>query len=357
MEKASLDFLKDLLNTISPSGYEEEAAQIWTQWTKSFADKIEKDNHGNIIAGINPDGSPRVMLAGHIDEIGFMVTYIDDQGFLSFTPIGGHDIQIVQGMRVDIKTVQGRIRGLIGKKPIHLLDADDRKKVPKYEDLWIDIGAKDGEEARSLVKIGDPVVYSYNFEELRNGLAVARAFDDKIGAFVVAEALRLLAKDRPQAAVFAVATVQEEIGLRGARTSAYHLNPDVGIAIDVTFATDNPGMEGRDKKRFGEIKLGKGPVLSRGANINPKVFAGLVHTAEKAQIPIQVEGAPAGTGTDANAIQLSRAGVATALVSIPNRYMHTPCEVVALSDVEQAAQLLAAYIRTLTPDTSFIPTE
>ncbi|RMF83935.1 MAG: M42 family peptidase, partial [Nitrospinota bacterium] len=266
MEKASLDFLRNLLNTISPSGYEEEAARVWTEWTGAFADTIEKDNHGNIMAGINPQGTPRVMLAGHIDEIGFMVTYIDEKGFLSFAPIGGHDIQIVQGMRVEVKTEQGRIRGLIGKKPIHLLDPDDRKKVPKYEDLWIDIGARDGEEARSLVKTGDPVVSAYNFEELRNGLAVARAFDDKIGAFVVAEALRLLAADRPQAAVFAVATVQEEIGLRGARTSAYRLNPDIGIAIDVTFATDHPGMEGKEKKRFGEIRLGGGPVLARGPN-------------------------------------------------------------------------------------------
>ncbi|MBI4641513.1 MAG: M42 family peptidase, partial [Candidatus Tectomicrobia bacterium] len=238
MEQGSRKFLQELLLPIGPSGYEEDIARCWAKYASTFSDRIDKDQHGNVTAVLNEGGVPGVMLAGHIDEIGFMVTYIDEKGFLHFRPIGGHDIQIIQGMRVDIKTDQGVVRGLIGKKPIHLLEQDERNKVPKIEDLWIDIGAKSGEEAKRMVKTGDPIVPAYGFEELPNGFAVARAFDDRVGAFVVAETVRLLASDRPKAAVFGVATVQEEIGLRGAQTSAYHWNPHIGIAIDVTHATD-----------------------------------------------------------------------------------------------------------------------
>jgi len=294
------------------------------------------------------------MLAGHTDEIGFMISYIDDNGFLYFRGIGGWDPQVLPGQRVWIMTGAGRLTGVIGRKPIHLLEEEERKKVVKFEDLWIDIGAKDKEEAEKLVSIGDPIVLAYGFEELRNGIAASRGFDDKSGAFVVLEAARMLAQLAPQAEVYAVATVQEEVGLRGARTSAFGIDPKVGIAVDVGFATDTPGMD-KEKKKVGEAKMGKGPIIARGPNINGKLFELLVETAKDKKIPYQLEGAPRGTGTDANAIQLTRAGVATGLVSIPNRYMHSPCELVNLEDMENIYKLLAYTVEQIDDRTDFVP--
>jgi endoglucanase len=340
MEQRSLEFLRRLMETISPSGYEGEAALVWTEEAKTFADRVWVDAHGNAYALVNSGGSPRVMLAGHMDEIGLMLTHIDDKGFLYFTAIGGWDPQILQGQRVWVRTREGKIPGVIGKKPIHLIKQEERDKVTKIEDLWIDIGAKDRGEAEKLVEIGDPVVLAYGFEELPNGLALARGFDDKAGAFVVLEAARLLKKLSPKAEVYAVATVQEEVGLRGARTSAFAIDPKVGIAVDVEFATDFPTMDS-EKKRLGEVELGKGPVIVRGANISPKMFELLKETAKEREIPHQLIGAPGGTGTDANVIQLTRAGVATGLLGVPNRYMHSPCEIVSLDDLENTAKLMA----------------
>jgi endoglucanase len=352
MRAESLAFLKAIVNAPSPSGYEQRAAEVYRAYTREFADKVYTDVMGNTIAVLNPDGKPRVMFAGHMDEIGFIVKYISDEGFLYFGPIGGHDPVIPVGQRVLVHTKQGSIPGVIGKKPIHLLDEDERGKAPKLHDLWIDIGAKDKEDAQSKVRIGDPVTFAVEFQELQNGFATARGFDNKMGAFVVAEALRLLAEDRPTAAVYAVATVQEEIGLRGARTSAYGIDAPIGIAVDVTHASDYPTV---DKRRVGDIKPGKGPVICRGANINPRVFEMLVEAAEAEGIPYQFEAAGGGTGTDANAMQLNKAGMATGLVSVPLRYMHTPCELLALEDVENAARLLAAFTRRITPDMDFTP--
>ncbi|MFH1023104.1 MAG: M42 family metallopeptidase [Planctomycetota bacterium] len=356
MERTSQEFFENLLSTPSPSGAEEAAVRLWASYARPFADRIEKDVHGNVMAVLNPEGAPRVMLAGHIDEIGFMVSHISKEGYVSFAQIGGHDLQIIQGMRVKVLSAKGPVTGLIGKKPIHLLKAEERKKVPETEDLWIDIGAKNVREAKRIVEVGDAIVIDVKYENLRNGFAVARGFDDRAGAFVVVEALRLLSKSRPKAAVYAVATVQEEVGLRGAKTSAFGIDPQVGIAVDVTHAMDYPGV-GRERASFGDLSLGKGPVLSRGPNINPKVFARLQAAAKKRRIAFQVEAAPGGTGTDANAIQVSRAGVATGLVSIPNRYMHTPCEMVCLKDVENAAKLLAAFVEGLDGKSAFIPSE
>ncbi len=352
MEEERMSFLKDLINSISPSGFEKDAAEIWKDRAKRFSDKVKTDRHGNSIAILNEEGKPRVMFAGHIDEIGFMVKYIDDQGFLYFAPIGGIDLQIPQGQRVWIKTRRGKIPGVIGKKPIHLLEDEERRKVPKIEELWIDIGAKDKKEAEELVSYGDPIVLAYDFCELRNNKITGRGFDDRVGAFTVLEALGELKGSDIKASLFSVATVQEEIGLRGAKTSAFGINPDIGIAVDVTFSTDSPGI---DKKRIGEISLGKGPVIARGPNINPKVFELLIDTAKKENIPYQVEGIPRGTGTDANVIQLTRAGVAAGLVSIPNRYMHTPCEIVDIEDVENAIKLLSLFVRRLKEDIDLTP--
>lgn len=352
MRAESLEFFRQIVNTPSPSGYEQRAAELYRRYTREFADSVQTDVMGNVIAAINPTGRPRVMFAGHMDEIGFIVKYISEEGFLYFGPIGGHDPVIPVGQRVLVHTRSGPIPGVIGKKPIHLMEEDERSKAPKLHDLWVDIGATSKADAQSVVRIGDPITIDVEFRELRNGFATARGFDNKMGAFIVAEALRLLSEDRPTAAVFAVATVQEEIGLRGARTSAYDVDPQVGIAVDVTHATDYPSV---DKKRVGEILPGKGPVICRGANINPRVFDLLVETAESEGIPYQLEAAGGGTGTDANAMQISRAGMATGLVSVPLRYMHTPCELLALEDVENAARLLAAFTRRINERISFIP--
>jgi endoglucanase len=282
------------------------------------------------------------------------VTNIDANGFLWFAPIGGWDPQIAQGQRVRIMTKKGIVRGVVGKVAIHMQTPEQRKKVTQIEDLWVDIGAHDQADARKMVEVGDPLVISYGFEEMANGLAAGRAFDNRAGAFVVLEAARQLARLKPAAEVHAVATVQEEIGLRGATTAAYGINPDVGIAVDVTFATDHPNME-EAMKRENLIELGKGPVLTRGPNINAKLFDLLVTTAKTEKIPYQINAEPRGTGTDANAIQLNRAGVVSALISIPLRYMHSPCEMISLRDLEQCAKLLARTVTRISPQTNFVP--
>jgi endoglucanase len=256
------------------------------------------------------------------------------------------------GKRVWIKTKKGKILGVIGRKPIHLLEDEEKKKVTKIENLFIDIGMSKREETLKIVSIGDPAVPAVGFEVLNKDRVIGRGFDDKGGAFVVSEVLRLLSNEKLKASIFGVATVQEEIGLRGATTSAFRIAPDVGIAIDVTFASDYPAEE-TDAKKLGDIRIGKGPSISRGPNINPKVFDLLVDVAEKNKIPYQVEGNPRGTGTDANVIQLTREGVATGLISIPNRYMHTPVELVSLEDIENTAKLIAHFIKRLNEKSNF----
>lgn len=352
MRAESLEFFKVLVNTPSPSGYEQKTAAVFRRYVSGFAEEVKTDVMGNVMGILNKEGNPRVMLAGHIDEIGFIIRYISDEGFLYFGSIGGHDPVIPAGQRVFVHTTKGAIPGVIGRKPIHLMEDDDRKKSPALHDMWVDIGAKDKAAAQELVQIGDPVTYADEFQTLQGDLAAARSFDNKMGAFVVAEALRLLAEGKPKAAVYAVGTVQEEVGLRGAHTSAYGIDPLVGIAVDATHSTDYPGV---DKKRVGELLPGKGPAICRGANINPRVFQMLVQTAQEMQIPYQVEAAGGHSGTDAHAMQISRAGMATGLVSVPVRYMHTPCEVLALQDVENAARLLAGFVQKLDGTSEFIP--
>lgn len=354
MEKERVEFLRRCMETVCPSGFEEEISRIWRKEADRFAERTWADSHGNSFAVVNEGGIPRVMLAGHADEIGLMITYIDDHGYLSFAGIGGWDPQVLPGQRVWIQGMTGPILGVIGRKPIHLLEEEERKKVVKIEDLWIDIGAKDKEDVASLVEIGDPAVLDYSFSELRNDLVVSRGFDDRVGAFLVLEAARLVAAMNPKASVYAVATVQEEVGLRGARTSAFGIDPQVGIAVDVGFATDTPGMD-KEKKKVGEVTMGKGPIIARGPNINPVLFKLFVETAKEKKIPYQIEGAPRGTGTDANAIQLCRAGVATGLISVPNRYMHSPCEIVHLGDLENIARLIAHTVVRIDERTDFIP--
>ena len=318
MEKAARKFLESLIDAVSPSGFENEAVEVWKSQVNKSTDNIKTDIHGNCIAVLGEEKRPRVMLAGHIDEVGFMVKYIDENGYIYFSTVGGVDSQVVPGQRVKIKTDNGYLRGVIGRKPIHLLEDEEKKKAPKTEDMWIDIGSEDEEETKSKVGIGDAVVFDVGLTELNSDRLTGRGFDDKAGAFVVGEVLREIAGENLDAALYSVATVQEEIGLRGARTSAYGISPDIGIAVDVTFASDFPTM---NKKKSGDIKLGGGPVIARGPNINPRIFKVLVETAKSEEIPYQIQSVSAATGTDANVIQTTKSGVATALISIPLRYM------------------------------------
>jgi putative aminopeptidase FrvX len=354
MRRESLKFFKEIVNTPSPSGYEERAAEVYRKYTGAFADKVHTDVHGNVWAILNPRAEQKVMLAGHMDEIGFIVHYIDDNGFLYFSGIGGHDSVIPVGQRVWIHGKK-RVPGIIGRKAIHLLEEDERKKKPELKDLWIDVGASKREEVEKVVSLGDVVTFQYEFEELMGDRCTARGFDNKMGSFIVAEALRLLKEEGgldKGVGVYAVATVQEEIGLRGARTASFGIAPQSGLAVDVNHAIDYPGVS---KSRYGQLDVGKGPSVMRGANANPIVFKMILDAAKEDNIPYQVDVAPGGTGTDGNAMQLNRDGMAVGILGVALRYMHTPCELLSLKDVEDCARLMAAYCRRVKPKTDFTP--
>jgi putative aminopeptidase FrvX len=351
MRDASYEFLKNLLSTPGPSGYEGAAAEVWRVEAGEFAE-VRGDRMGNSFATLNGGGTPRIMLAGHIDEIGLMITHVEEGGLLRFQGVGGWDPQVLVGQRVLVQTDNGEVPGVIGKKAIHVMEADERKKVSEIKSLWIDIGAKDGEEAKEKVRVGDVTVVDQDVLELPNGRVASRSLDNRMGAFVVLEALRLLSEEENLAAeVVAVASVQEEIGLYGARGAAFGLDPDAAIAVDVTHATDTPGIP---KNEHGDHSLGSGPVITRAANLSPVVTDGLIETAESEGIAYTLEADSRSTSTDADAIQFTRAGIATGLVSAPNRYMHSPNEVVALEDLENCARLIAAYVKGLKKDMDFV---
>lgn len=352
MDTSALDFLKRLLDTPSPSGFERPVQNLVREYAAGFADKVTTDLHGNVIAAKNAGAPLRVMFAGHCDQIGFLVQYVDNEGFLYASPIGGWDPLNLIGHRMTVWTQQGPVFGVIARKPIHLLTEEERKQVPKLKDLWIDIGAKDKAEAESLVRVGDPVTLALGFQAMRNNLANAPAMDDKVGLWVVLEAMRRLKGQKINCALFSVSTVQEEIGLRGAQTSAFGIDPHIGIAVDVTHATDCPTI---DKKQEGDKALGKGPVIYRGPNMNPVMVERLIEAAKGREIPYQLGANSKATGTDANPIQINRAGVAAGLVSIPNRYMHSAVEMISLDDIDRAADLLAAFVTSLKGDEDFTP--
>src|SRR5579872_4569635 len=345
MDDRAFDFLRDLLNSPSPSGYEQPVQSVVRNYAGRFASEVRTDWHGNVIASVNPQGAPRIMLAGHCDQIGLMVKHVDDRGFVWVDSIGGWDVQMLIGQHMVIWGKNGAVPGVIARKPIHLLSADDRKKVPEIKDLWIDIGVKDRDETRQVVSVGDPVTFELGLRKLRNNLAAAPGMDNKVGAWVVMSALQLVAAANPQAAVYAVSTVQEEIGLRGAQTSAFSIDASIGIAVDVTHATDCPTV---DAKQFGDINLGEGPVLYRGPNVNPAVHAKLVQLAGQKEIPFQIGGLSRAASNDANVMQITRGGLATGIVAIPNRYMHSPVEVVSLGDLDCAARLIAEFCMSIT---------
>lgn len=352
MHDPSLAFLKDLLQTPSPSGFEKPIQDVVRAWAGPLAQQVATDRHGNVIAAVNASGRPRIMLAGHCDQIALMVQHIDDNGFLYVQPMGGWDMQILLGQRLTVWTTAGGICGVVSRKAPHLLTNEEKNKVPQFQDVWVDIGVKDKKEAEAIITPGDPVTVELTCKDMRNGLLTSPGLDDKVGVWVVMEALRLLQGQALQAAVFCVSTVQEEIGLRGATTSAYGIHPTVGIAVDVTHATDTPGSE---KKQIGDTKLGGGPVVFRGPNINPHVYERLRQAAKTLEAPVQIRGVPRATGTDANAMQLARDGVATGLVGIPNRYMHSPVEVVSLEDLDRAARLLTKFCLSVTAEMDWTP--
>lgn len=353
MDKNAKATLQELLSMPTPSGYEQPGQAVLRDYMKKYAESVETDVHGNLHGVLNSNGKLRVMLAGHCDEIGLMIMHIDDKGYLYFASVGGVNLQLLQGQRVVIHASRGPVVGVIGVKPIHLMSAKEREGGIKHaHDLWIDIGARDRKDAEKLVEPGDVATIDAGWTELRNGLVASRGFDDRIGAFIVADVLRLLKGKRLNVAVHAVSTVQEEIGLRGARTAAFGIDPHIGLAVDVGFATDFPGM---NAKQVGEAKVGEGPILHRGPNFNPCVYDLLKSAAKSSRIKVQQQPISRGSGTDANAIQINRAGAAAGLISIPNRYMHSASEVLALRDVEATVKLIAAFIRKLKPSTNLIP--
>ncbi len=348
----TVEQLKKLLMAPGPSGQETEAARVWREYCEGFADEVAVDHLGTSHARVRGTrGGPSLAIVGHIDEIGVHVTHIDDHGYLRFGGVGGWDPAVLIGQRVLLKTRAGTRVGVIGRTPIHLLKDDDRKKMPELKALHIDIGAADGEEARGLVRIGDMGVIDSGPVDMPNGRLTARALDNRVGCHVAAEAARLVAEaGGTPGDVIAVAAVQEETGFGGSRTSAYGLAPDLAIAVDVTFATDQPGIDLGEISKHG---LGEGPVIARGTVLHPVIFELLYEVAEAEGIPFAVESLARRTGTDADAINVSRAGVPTGLVSVPLRYMHSPVEMVALADIDTTARLIAGFAQRLEPGMAF----
>lgn len=352
MLESSFRFLTRLLETPSPSGFEEPIQQVVREYVAEFADSITIDLHGNLIASCNPQGTPKILLAGHCDQIGMLVSHIDESGFIYAQTIGGWDPQQLIGQRMSIWTQDGEIPAVIARKPIHLLTEEERKQVVKLTEMWLDIGAKDRKEAQERVRIGDPVTLELGVRMMPNELINSPGTDNKSGLWVAMEAARRAKERGLRAAVFAVSTVQEEIGLRGAATSAHGIAPDLGIAIDVTHATDCPTI---DKRQNGEISLGGGPVIVAGPNMNRRVTRRLIELANEHELPFQRSALGRAAPNDANPIQVSGNGVGTGLVSIPNRYMHSAVEMVSLRDLDQAAELIAHFLCDVKSADEFIP--
>ncbi len=346
MREASLNFLRTLVNTPSPVGHETRGQRVWLDYAKKFADETFSDAYGNCVAVLNKGGSPRIMLAGHADEIAMAVNYIDDHGYLYVRKMGGVDAAITKAQRIVIHTSRGPVKGVVGNVAPHLMKQEGEPRPPKIHDLFIDIGASTRADAEKLVRIGDPITLVDEFDILRGDLAVARAFDNRIGTFAVAEALRLLteSKTKLRAEVCAVSNVQEEVGLLGARQIAYSLKPDVALVVDVTHATDYPTVS---KPQHGDVKIGGGPAITHGGCNHPEVVARIEAVARAKKIPLQHEAMSSTSGTDTDVIFWTRGGIASALISLPNRYMHSPVEVVSLKDLEKIPQLLAAFVQSV----------
>jgi putative aminopeptidase FrvX len=355
MTESDFAFLQELIATPSPSGYEQPVQSLVRRELEGVAERFEGDLLGSLAAyrGGCGEAPLRVMVSAHCDEIGFLVKYIDERGFLFFAPLGGVDPHLVPGQRVRIHTAAGPLAGVVGKKPIHLLEAKDRERVVPFTEQFIDIGCSSGDEARRLVAIGDPVTFAAGLERLQGDRVTGRGFDDRIGVFIVTRVLQAVARrGRTGAEVVGVTTVQEELGLRGAQPGTFAVAPDLALVVEIGHASDTPA---NDPKVVGDVRVGGGPVLSRGPNINPALFELLVATARDEAIPVQIIGEQRATSTDANVIQLSRGGVATALVRVATRYVHTPAEVLSLADVDGAIRLLTAVLFRIGERQDFLP--
>jgi putative aminopeptidase FrvX len=343
MRQESLDFLRQLLTTPSPSGFEAAGQKIWCDYARQFADEVRTDSYGNAIAVLNAGGGPKVLFDGHIDEIGLMVRHIDDHGFIYFQRIGGVDPALVRSKRVNIHTAKGIVRGVCGATAPHLQDKEKEGKTPKMHEMFIDIGAADGKAARKLVSIGDPMTFVEDFEMLNDTVAIARAFDNRIGAWVSIEGLRIAKQSgkKLNCALYACSAIQEEVGLHGAQMLVGSIEPDVAMAIDVTHATDVPGL---DAKQFGEVKMGKGPTLTIGRENHPVLVERLKQIAKKKNIPLQFEIFSMTGGTDALAMWTKNGGIPTVIIGVPNRYMHTTAEMIDLRDLQRTADLLGSFV-------------
>ena len=346
MREASLNFLQRLLNTPSPPGHEHRGQRVWLEYVKQFADETFSDAYGNAVAVYNKGGSPRIMLAGHADEIAMTVNFINKEGFIYVRKLGGVDPAITRAQRVVIHTRKGPVKGVVGNVPPHLTKTEKDRKHPEIHDLFIDIGAANKADAEKLVRIGDPITLEDTFELLRGDLAVSRAFDNRVGTFAVAEALRILkeGKRKIQAEVCAVSNVMEEVGLLGARQIAYSLKPEAALVVDVTHATDYPTV---NQQMHGAIKIGHGPTLTHGGCNHPEVVARLEQVAKDLKITLQHEAMSATSGTDTDVIFWTRGGIPSALISLPNRYMHSPVELVSLKDLQEIPRLLAGFAQSV----------
>ncbi len=341
MRKESLEFLKALLSTPSPTGAEAAGQKLWCEYARQFADEVHTDAYGNAVAVLNPAGSPKIMFDGHADEIALMINYISDEGFVYFQRVGGVDPAMIRGKRVNIHTAQGAIRGIIGAPAIHLRDRVAEPKAPKMHESFIDIGAKDGKAAKKRVAVGDIITFVDDFEIIHGDIAVARAFDNRAGTWVVIEALRLASAEKKlNCCLCACSSVQEEVGLMGAQMQVANVKPDAAVVVDVTHATDIPGV---DPKQHGLVKLGDGPCVSIGRENHPVLVDRLMKVGKKKRIKLQTEAFGITGGTDALAIYTKNGGIPSVVASIPNRYMHTTVEMLNLKDLQHTADLLAAF--------------
>ena len=347
MNKRSLQFLETLVNTPSPSGHESRGLRVWMDYVSQYADETYSDAYGNCVAVLNKGGGPRLMLAGHADEIGMTVNFIDDDGYVYVRRLGGTNPAITRAQRVIIHSRKGPVKGVVGSVAPHLMRTDTGSpKVPKIHELFIDIGANSRKAAEKLIRVGDPITLNDQFELLRDDLVVARAFDNRVGTWAVAETLRLLKTGRVtlNAEVCVVANTMEEVGLFGARQIAYSLHPDVALVMDVTHATDYPTV---DKRQHGDIKVGQGPTVTHGNCNHPEVIKRVEQVAKRLKINLQHEAISSTSGTDTDAVFWTRGGIPSGLISLPNRYMHSPVEVVSLKDLEQIPQLMAGFAKSL----------
>ena len=353
MNKRSLQFLKSLVNTPSPSGHESKGLRIWMDYVDQYADETYSDAYGNCVAVLNKGGGPRLMLAGHADEIGMTVNFIDDNGYVYVRRLGGTNPAITKAQRVTIHSRKGPVKGVVGSVAPHLMrTATGVNKVPKIHEIFVDIGADSCKAAEKLIRVGDPITLNDQFELLRGDLAVARAFDNRVGTWAVAETLRLLktGKAKLNAEVCAVANTMEEVGLFGARQIAYSLHPDVALVMDVTHATDYPTV---DKRQHGDIIVGQGPTVTHGNCNHPEVIKRVEQVAKRLKINLQHEAISATSGTDTDAVFWTRGGIPSGLISLPNRYMHSPVEVVSLKDLEQIPQVMAGFAKSLKKGETF----